>query len=176
MTTTDRNRATLADLLNRPTESAPKEEPKPTPRKSTGPSIGFLNPAAIEQALLVLLYVATVTLAVLSVLGTFYGLRGEVAPLDVVQVVRDVWSQGPRFGGALFIQTVLTIAQYGSRQWARRDPRWWFGYLAALGVSVYYNIQAYADPLMSMQVPWLIAWCIIIAGDVLPEFVAVRRP
>ena len=153
-----------------PVRSIGRDEPRRAPR------IGFLSPAAIETAFLVLLYLGTLLLAVLSVLGTFYGLVGQDAPVNAVQIARDILEARSRFVGAFVLQLVLTLSQYGARQWARRDRRWWFGYLAALALSVWYNIQAYADPLIALHVPWLVAWCIIVAGDVLPEFIAVRKP
>ena len=173
---TRRNDALLNDLLNDAADDYERETKAPAKARRSGPRIGFLSPEGIETAFLVLLYLATFLLALLSVLGTFYGLAGQAAPVNALQIVRDIAGDYNRLLIAMLLQTVFTLSQYGARQWARRDPRWWFGYLAALLLSVWFNIQAYADPLVALHVPWLVAWCIIILGDVLPEFIVVRKP
>lgn len=145
-----------------------------TERRRT-PRIGFLRPGHIERWFVALLYLALLALVVLSVIGTFYGWRGQVAPLATPwQIVADIQSSGGNIWIALAIQLVLTLSQYGARQFARQDRRWWLLYLATLTISVYYNFQAYWTPLNELMT-WYIAGVLIIAGDVLPEFLAVRH-
>lgn len=137
--------------------------------------IGFLRPGQIEVAFVALLYLALLLLVALSVLGTFYGRRGDEVPIATpLRIVRDAMASPIAFGIALGIQGVLTLIQYGSRQKAKGDRRWWILYLAALGWSVYYNVLGYWTPLTAIT-PWYLAALLIVAGDVLPEFLAVRR-
>ena len=138
--------------------------------------IGFLRPGHIEVAFLIALYVALGILVLLSFLGTFYGLLGRDVPLTrPLAAWHDVVRATGVFGLACGIQFGLTLAQYGARQFARRDPSWWLLYLASLGVSVYYNIQAYWTPLIAFGLSWWVVLAIIILGDVIPEIVAVRH-
>jgi hypothetical protein len=139
------------------------------------PRIGFLRPGHVERAFVALLYLALLFLVLLSIVGTFYGWRGEQAPLTSPrQIVDDVFAGGPRLWWAVALQAALTLAQYGARQFARADRRWWLLYLAALAISVYYNFQAYWTPLNELTA-WYTAAVLIVAGDVLPEFLAVRH-
>lgn len=148
---------------------------EPLQVKRAKPHIGFLRPGHVERAFIILLYLTLLALVVLSVLGTFYGWRGENAPLATpLRMFSDVWADPSRIGIAVAIQGVLTLAQYGARQLARHDRRWWILYLAALAISVYYNVQAYWTPLTAL-IPWYVAAVLILAGDVLPEFLAVRH-
>ncbi len=159
-------------VTSRPTVNGKTEEER-APRKRQPPKIGFLRPGTIERAFMGLLYLALGLLVVLSVVGTFYGQRGTPAPLTrPLQIIADVQAGGILF--ALVVQGVLTVAQWGSRQLARHDRRWWLLYLAALLISVYYNVQAYWIPLNEL-VPMYVAVILIIAGDALPEFLAVRH-
>lgn len=154
----------------RPSMSLP--EPR---RPASGPHIGFLRRGQVEGAFVILLYIVLWLLVVLSVLGTFYGRLGASAPLEQpAQILADVRAVPTTLLMALLIQAVLTILQYGARQKARRDRRWWILYLAALSVSVYYNFQAYWAPLSTMF-PAYVAALLILAGDVLPEYLAVRH-
>lgn len=157
-----------------PVRSVPLRDGQPVEQKRHA-RVGFIRPGQIERAFTALLYLMLLVLVVLSILGTFYGQRGEAAPLAApLQVVGDVSGAWGAFGFALLIQFVLTVVQYGARQFATRDRRWWVLYLAALGISVYYNIQAYWTPL-TVLLPVYLAGLLIVAGDVLPEFLAVRR-
>lgn len=150
--------------------------PAAPPTKSKAPRIGFLSPQAVERAFIWLMYGAVGLLALLSVLGTFYGLRGEDAPLVApVQALADIAAAPDALLVALAVQTALGLSQYGARLMARHDRRWWILYLVSLGVSVYYNVLAYFDPLVALNVPMLFALILIIVGDVLPERVAIRR-
>lgn len=145
-------------------------------KKRKPPKIGFLSPRGIERAFMVVLYAFMLSLVVLSVIGTFYGLNRLNAPLAMpLQVATDIAVAPGRLGVAVGLQIVLTIVQYGARQMAHYDARWWLLYLVSLGVSLYYNIQAYWVPLL-LYVSVPIAVIILVGGDVLPEFLAVRRP
>jgi hypothetical protein len=139
------------------------------------PKIGFLSPRGIERAFVVVLYLIMLALVVLSIVGTFYGLNQLPAPLtSPLQLAMDVQAAPGRLGLAFAIQIVLMVVQYGARQMAQYDWRWWGLYLVSLGVSVYYNVQAYWLPLLLLA-SWPVAALLIICGDVLPEFLAVRR-
>jgi hypothetical protein len=71
---------------------------------------------------------------------------------------------------AIVLQTVLAVVQWGSMGHAKVDPRWWALYAVALAFSAYWNWQAYHQVLIDgMQMPWLLALIIVIAGDVLAE-------
>ena len=155
-----------------PETSAPA---KKSPAKHAGPRIGFLNPRDIERAFRALLYVTVLVLVVLSVVGTYYGLAKQVAPLlSPLRIYADIRANTDRLWVAIAIQVFLTLTQYGSRTMARHDRRWWFLYVVSLSVSVYYNFQAYWMPLNEITL-WPIAGAVIIAGDVLPEFIATRH-
>jgi hypothetical protein len=143
--------------------------------RRTSPRIGFLKPGHIERAFVALLYLALLGLVLLSIVGTFYGRNNDQAPLAAPWIiVADILAGGGRLWWAVGIQVALTLAQYGARQFARNDRRWWILYLATLSISVYYNFQAYWIPLNELMA-WYAASVLIIAGDVLPEFLAVRR-
>ena len=142
------------------------------PRRSR---LGFIRPGQVEGAFIALLYVALLALVLLSIIGTFYGRLGASAPISTpLTIWRDIVAAPAAIALAVGIQAILTATQYGARQFAKRDRRWWLLYLAALGISVYYNWQAYWVPLATLA-PWYLAGVLIIAGDVLPEFIAVRR-
>jgi hypothetical protein len=149
--------------------------PLTPPAKPRQPKIGFLSPRGIERAFTWFLYLVMLALVLLSVVGTFYGLNGLPAPITApAQLVADVQAQPGRLGIAIAVQVVLTLVQYGARQMAKYDPRWWLLYLVSLCVSGYYNFQAYWEPVTAFAAP-LVAAMLIIGGDVLPEFLAVRR-
>jgi type IV secretory pathway VirB2 component (pilin) len=142
---------------------------------TSAPRIGFLRAGQVESAFRVLLYLTLLMLVALSIIGTFYGRAGAAAPITApLTMVLTMVAMPAALGMAVLIQVVLTLVQYGSRQFARRDRRWWFLYLVALGISVYYNYQAYWTPLGALM-PGYLAFMLIVAGDVLPEFIAVRR-
>jgi hypothetical protein len=151
------------------------KDDRPIERPRARPRIGFLRPGHVERAFIALLYLTLLTLVTLSVIGTFYGWRGQNAPLSHPwSIIDDIQAAFSQFAIAAGIQGALTLTQYGARQLARHDRRWWTLYLVALGVSVYYNVQAYWAPLM-LLIPWFVAAVLIVAGDVLPEFLAVRH-
>ena len=155
-------------------QSEPIESQSQTRRRAT-PRIGFLNPRGVEHAFRILLYLTLLALVLLSIIGTFYGIGQNAAPLLVPrQIIADIRANTDRLWVALAIQLFLTLGQYGARQFARNDRRWWALYLVALGVSVYYNVQAYWLPLNELM-PGIAAGVLIVAGDVLPEFIAIRH-
>ena len=140
------------------------------------PRIGLVRGASIERAFLGMLYIACFILALLSLFGTFYGLQGRDGPLAepwhmaVDAVAAPVW-----MAWALVLQGVLTLTQWGARQLARRDARWWLLYVAVLALSVYYNVVAYLDPAVALGVPPVLAFFLIAAGDALPELAVVKH-
>ena len=145
------------------------------PKGRSHPRIGFIRPGHVERLFIVMLYAALLALVVLSIIGTYYGLGQAAAPLlSPRQIIADIAANMDRLWVALAIQGGLTVAQYGARQMARHDPRWWILYLAALAVSVYYNFQAYWTPLNELM-SGFVAAPLIVAGDVLPEFIAIRH-
>jgi len=155
-----------------PVRSESLKDGKPVQRSR--PRIGFLRPAHVERAFIALLYLSLIVLVLLSVLGTFYGWIGKSAPLmQPGQILIDMQASGMVWI-AIGVQLVLSLTQYGARQLSRHDRRWWLLYLAALAISVYYNFQAYWTPLNAL-VAWYVAVVLIVAGDVLPEFLAVRH-
>jgi hypothetical protein len=152
-----------------------KKDDKGAPAKRSAPRIGFLDPRGIERAFRTLLYLTLLALVVLSVVGTYYGLAQQTAPLLTPgRIYADIRANTDRLWVAIAIQVFLTLTQYGSRTMARHDRRWWFLYLASLSISVYYNYQAYWTPLNVITLG-PIAAAVIVAGDVLPEFIAIRR-
>lgn len=142
--------------------------------------IGFIRPGQVERVFIALLYLALLALVLLSILGTFYGLLGRPAPIDaplltaLPSIAGAIVAALNTFLLAVFVQVVLTVIQYGARQMSKADRKWWILYLVSLGISVYYNYQAYWTPLNTMTSAPLAA-LLIIAGDVLPEFIAVKR-
>ena len=154
---------------------AANEGAKPS-AKQRAPEIGFLSPSTVERALIVLIYAGVVLLACLSIIGTFYGLRGEVARIAPPwRMLLDMYNNLEAAGLGLLAQVFLTVTQYGARVKAASDPRWWLLYLAALAWSLYYNVQAYFGPLVALGLPVLAAGIIIVLADVVPEFAAVKR-
>lgn len=152
-----------------------QSQPTTPAKRRPAPRIGFINPRGIERAFIILLYLTLLALIVLSVLGTFYGVGGNIAPLLAPRlIVADLVANTDRLFVALAIQLFLTLGQYGARQMSRHDPRWWLLYLAALGISVYYNFQAYWVPL-TIVASQPVALTAIILGDVLPEFIGIRH-
>jgi hypothetical protein len=138
------------------------------------PNIGFVRVEQVERAFLALLYVVCVILVVLSIVGTFYGARAASAPIaQLVQMWRDISSAPLTLAWAIVGQVALTLAQYGARQFAQKDRRFWLLYVAALSVSLYFNFQAYWEPLTALFAPFVAAFLLLI-GDIVPEFVAVR--
>lgn len=138
--------------------------------------IGFVPASGVERAFIGLLYTLVLLLSFLSVLGTFYGLRGSAAPLNLGVLWSDISGDAGGFGLALLWQSTLTVAQWGAHQMAkRRDHRWWLAYLAVLGLSVYYNVVAFWEPAASLGIPPVLAALLILGGDAVPELVAVRK-
>lgn len=136
---------------------------------------GMIKGAFIERLLIALIHELAWLLIILSVLGTFYGARGQDAPLLTPgQIIRDIWAQPIILGVALIGQGLLSVVQWGSRVMAVSTNRyWWLAYFGALALSVWWNWQAYGDPMLILGVPWLIAIGFVIGGDMLPELALV---
>lgn len=140
------------------------------------PRIGVVKGAHVEGAFLALIYGAVALLVVLSLFGTFYGLAGRDAPLaEPWRMALDAYGAPRVLLTALLIQGVLTVAQWGARQMARHNRYWWLAWLAALAPSVYYNVGAYHTPAVALGAPWLVAFVLIVAGDIVPELVSVQQ-
>ena len=133
-------------------------------------------PASFAAGLLVaLIPVFSLVLMALSVLGTFYGARGLRVPVETPLIVLANIREAPWiFGVAAATQAALSVAQWGGRQLARTDRRWWVLYGAALSLSVYWNWNGYWPTLAALGVPWLLALAIIAFGDIEPEVGLVR--
>lgn len=145
---------------------------QPTTRR---PPIGMIPAHGIEVALIRVMRGAAILLIFLSIIGTFYGMRGMQAPLATpAQIVLDLWAAPLVLLAALFLQGLLSLVQWGARQFARTDRRWWFVYLGALFLSVYWNWSAYGAPMIALGVAWLLAFFIVLAGDILPELALVK--
>lgn len=142
---------------------------------SRGLPIGVIPAQAIEIALIRTMRAAAILLILLSILGTFYGMRGMQAPLATpVQIAIDLWGAPLTILAALFLQGLLSLVQWGARQLARADRRWWFVYLGALFLSVYWNWSAYGAPMIALGVAWLLAFFIVLSGDILPELALIK--
>jgi hypothetical protein len=138
---------------------------------------GMISGPSIERALIALIHCLAWGLVVMSVLGTFYGARGLDMPLtDPLRAVRDIFAAPILLVLAIVGQGLLSVVQWGSRHMAMNDdPRWWAGYFLSLALSVWWNWQAYYDPMIALEVPWLIAIGFVILGDMLPEFALVKK-
>lgn len=156
--------------MSNPTNTAPRPS-----ASSRAPQIGVIPPAGIERAFVAALYLSALGLALLSVIGTFFGMLGLSAVLWPPDLIAIVAAQPLMLGLAVVVQFALSLAQYGARQMAHHDRRWWLLYLAALALSVWYNLIAYHGLAVAAGVPWLLAGILIIAADVFPELVMVRR-
>lgn len=145
--------------------------------KVTPPArFGLVSGKKLEGALIFVMHALACILILLSILGTFYGMRGVNAPLeDPVQIVIDLWAAPSLLLAALIVQGLLSLVQWGGRQIAAYDQRWWIGYLGALALSLWWNWQAFGEPMIGLGVPWLIAIGIVLAGDILPELALVRQ-
>jgi hypothetical protein len=162
-------------IAGRPLPPAAAPKPAP-PKRPTGPRWRGCVPAGAAAAMLVALIPAfSVLLMVLSVLGTFYGARGLPVPIFAPATI---WANinELRWGFALAVvaQGVLSIAQWGGRQLAQSDRRWWLLYGAALSLSVYWNWEGYWPTLQAVGIPWLVALLIIAVADIEPEVGLIR--
>lgn len=150
--------------------------PPPDARRGRRPTGGGLIPgAALAATLDVMIPVVAGLLIALSVLGTYYGARGLPVPLfQPGRVWADIMAAPGGLLVALIAQVGLSVAQWGSRQKARLDVRWWALYAATLGLSAWWNWTAYGPPLTALGVPLLVAAGLVLAGDVAPEVALVR--
>lgn len=157
----------------RPPEAAGPDQPR---RRRRGPTYrGMIPASAPGHILLILIPLVAVALIVLSVLGTFYGIQGDPAPLARPGLLlRDLWTGWPLLLAALGVQFGLGMAQWGGRSLAEDDPRWWVLYALSLATSAWLNWVAYGPPLMDMGMPWLLAAAMVVVGDILPEVALVQ--
>lgn len=163
----------LGELLEQKRRQDEAAKTKPAARGAA--YRGVIPGGAIEALLVRGIHIASILLVVLSVLGTFYGARGADAPIaSPLRIVLDVAAQPQAFLLALLAQAALTVTQWGGKRLAARDPRFWLAYLGSLALSVWWNWSAYGDPLIALNVPYLVAGGIILAGDMLPELALVR--
>lgn len=134
--------------------------------------IGMLSGERAESTFVGLIRVAGWLLVAISVIGSFYGLQGKqaAAPLRVMSDLAAGW---PWLLSALGAQAFLSIGQWGSRQRARIDRRFWLAYLVLLALSAGLNWLAYGPHLIDWGVPWLLAALAVVGGDALAELVIV---
>ncbi len=136
---------------------------------------GVIDAVKVRQVFVHGLHITAALLMALSFIGTFYGSRGlDVPLLDPLRIVADLMRDGGVAAMALLAQAVLTLFQWGARQYAGNNPRWWALYAGALALSLWWNWHAYADPLLALGVPWLVTAGIIVLGDVFPELILVK--
>jgi len=148
------------------TKSAPAI---PVRRKPTTPT-GVISASAMATALIWMIRSLAVALIVLSLIGTFYGLAGQPAPINNLALIAD--TIGANVGLlllAILIQTVLAVSQWGAMHLARADARWYLLYLSSLALSAYWNWQAYGSQMLVSGIPIVVALIIVLAGDILAE-------
>lgn len=147
---------------------------KPQRRRST--HLGHIRPSHLRAALRVMIVISAWLLVVLSFVGTFYAVLGVPAPLTApMQVWTDAQANWTALAIAVGLQGFLSLLQWGGRQQARDDHRWWLLYLGSLAVSALLNWEAYGSELIALDVPWLWAIAIVVGGDVAPEWILVKR-
>lgn len=137
--------------------------------------IGMLPGLSVERLFVITLRISALTLIAGSIMGTFYGSRGTTIPLSLAVIAQDITSQPGAFLIAAVVQGLLSLVQWGARQMAHRDRRWWALYLVSLSLSAWWNWTAYAAPLIAFRVPWPVALGIIIGGDIFPEVTLVKK-
>lgn len=112
-------------------------------------------------------------LVVASVVGTFYGIQARDVPANIMQVAIDMGAAPILVGVAVATQTLLTLGQWGGRSLGlSAHPGWWGMYLAALALSVGLNFS-YETLLFGLGLPVVAVYGIIIAADVLPEWILI---
>jgi len=152
------------------------QKPLNPPPVRKAPALGQFDPARVRGIFVSLVYGFAWALIALSIAGTFYGARNLDAPLLTPwRIIADVAAAPNLAAMALLAQAVLGIVQWGARQMADHDARWWLLYIAALALSAWWNWSAYGDPLIAIGVPWLIAGGMILLGDIFPELILVRE-
>lgn len=144
-----------------------REIPPATERR-----IGMLEGDRAEVGLIWMLRVSGVGLVLVSIVGSFYGLRGlACSPPWVIPV--ELWARPGWVGAALGVQAVLSLAQWGARHRAARDARWWGLFAAALLVSAGLNWVAFAPHLLAWGWPWVPVALAVIGGDALAEILVI---
>jgi len=134
--------------------------------------IGVLSGDRAEVGLIWMLRAAGVGLVGVSVVGSFYGLRG-LACSPPLTILFDMLARPWWLVAAFAAQAILSLAQWGARHRAARDARWWGLFAAALLISAGMNWVAFA--------PWLLAWgwpiipvaLAVIGGDALAEILVI---
>jgi hypothetical protein len=137
---------------------------------------GCIPGGVVAVVLVALIPVLAVALVLLSFLGTFFGARGLPVPLLRPSALWAALLAAP-WGVLLaaLVQGGLAVAQYGGRQLARDDRRWWILYGLALAVSAWWNWKGYGPILIGAGVPWLLAAIMVVLGDVFPELALIRE-
>lgn len=164
-----------ADQVARPEAAPPRQ--RATRRTSSGPRWrGCIPGGAMAMVVVALIPVLAVALMVLSVLGTFFGARGLPVPLMNPAALWAALAASPgilalAFGG----QVGLSVAQYGGRQLARDDRRWWLLYVGSLALSAWWNWRGYGPPLAAQGVPWALSLLLVVALDAVPELALIRE-
>lgn len=178
----------MNDRVNERPSPRSTDEPLPSKPAPLRPArerieVGMVNPGAIEVWFVRVLQFVLIILVVLSFIGTFYGMRDQTAPLSL-QIISDVIAHPEAAILALIVQGLLSITQYGSRimSKSRNDRRWWILYLFALALSLMYNMEAYGETVrgmlpdeLSAQGKTIASFLFVLAGDVVPEILAVRK-
>lgn len=134
--------------------------------------IGIISGQHAEVGFIWLLRLSGVGLVAVSVVGSFYGLRGMTASAPLAILV-DLWSRPWWLGAALVVQTVLSLAQWGSRNRAKSDNRWWSAFAVALLISAGLNWVAYGPYLIAWGWPVILAGIAVVAGDAIAELLLV---
>ena len=138
---------------------------------------GYIPVGSSSAILVGVVIPAILTLLVaLSVLGTFYGVQSMDVPfLNPGLILADLSAAPGLVFVALITQGVLTFAQYGASELAQVDSRWWIVYLLSLGASVGLNWIGYGNGLLEIGMPWLLAFGVVVASDVVPELAMKKR-
>lgn len=137
-----------------------------------GRKIGVVSGEHAEVGFIWLLRISGVGLVLVSIVGSFYGLRGKAVspPLAIVgDLVRFPWA----LVSALAVQAVLSLAQWGARHRAKSDTRWWGAFAVALLISAGLNWVAYGTLMLAWGWPVLLAGIAVIAGDAIAELLLV---
>lgn len=152
------------------------QAPPAVPRRERTET-GLISEGFILRCLIAFIHEVTVLLMLMSVIGTFYGTRGLDAPLaHPIQIVLDAVQAPMLLLLAAAGQGLLSLVQWGARLAALKlDPRWWVAYVLSLGVSAWWNWNAYADPMIALGVPWLIAGAFLLGADALPEWLLIKK-
>lgn len=165
----------LREADDRRRREAQRQQEAHERQQATKKQIGMLPGVSVERLFVIALRIGALLLIVGSIMGTFYGSRGATIPLRLMVLWQDISTQPGTFAIAVVVQGLLSLVQWGARQMAHRDRRWWSLYLVSLSLSAWWNWTAYAAPLIAVRVPWPVALGIIIGGDIFPEVTLVKK-